>query len=106
MNSITSFRRSLRGALAGPRRAKEDRKSTRLNSSHDQISYAVFCLKKKKNTKPTSTPPSRLHPEHKTNQCVHALPHRSRMVPDPSASTLALYTQRPKEQRPRPAATV
>src|SRR2546428_6392672 len=27
---------------------KVDRKSTRLNSSHDQISYAVFCLKKKK----------------------------------------------------------
>src|SRR2546428_8475554 len=27
---------------------KPDRKSTRLNSSHDQISYAVFCLKKKK----------------------------------------------------------
>src|SRR5206468_12947240 len=27
-----------------------DRKSTRLNSSHDQISYAVFCLKKKKDT--------------------------------------------------------
>src|SRR5256886_5524353 len=26
-----------------------DRKSTRLNSSHSQISYAVFCLKKKKN---------------------------------------------------------
>src|SRR5256884_569312 len=33
-----------------------DRKSTRLNSSHGYISYAVFCLKKKKNTKqkPTS----------------------------------------------------
>src|SRR2546421_7820388 len=28
--------------------ASTDRKSTRLNSSHDQISYAVFCLKKKK----------------------------------------------------------
>src|SRR5687768_17986945 len=28
-----------------------DRKSTRLNSSHGYISYAVFCLKKKKNTK-------------------------------------------------------
>src|SRR2546427_8169352 len=27
-----------------------DRKSTRLNSSHSQISYAVFCLKKKKNS--------------------------------------------------------
>src|SRR5216683_4325998 len=31
-----------------PRAAPQDRKSTRLNSSHDQISYAVFCLKKKK----------------------------------------------------------
>src|SRR2546430_6428655 len=30
-------------------RLAEDRKSTRLNSSHSQISYAVFCLKKKKN---------------------------------------------------------
>src|SRR2546430_17561373 len=29
-------------------RLQEDRKSTRLNSSHSQISYAVFCLKKKK----------------------------------------------------------
>src|SRR2546421_5759049 len=29
-------------------RGRTDRKSTRLNSSHDQISYAVFCLKKKK----------------------------------------------------------
>src|SRR5450432_3268267 len=33
-----------RGLLYG----RKDRKSTRLNSSHDQISYAVFCLKKKK----------------------------------------------------------
>src|SRR2546421_5929871 len=30
-----------------------DRKSTRLNSSHDQISYAVFCLKKKKKKEET-----------------------------------------------------
>src|SRR5688572_32262071 len=35
-----------------PRSAlSSDRKSTRLNSSHSQISYAVFCLKKKKNKK-------------------------------------------------------
>src|SRR5206468_11730825 len=34
------------GPPADPRAG--DRKSTRLNSSHDQISYAVFCLKKKK----------------------------------------------------------
>src|SRR5438034_2991233 len=33
-----------------------DRKSTRLNSSHTVISYAVFCLKKKKNTSQTSEP--------------------------------------------------
>src|SRR3989449_4477308 len=32
------------------RRSCSDRKSTRLNSSHGYISYAVFCLKKKKNT--------------------------------------------------------
>src|SRR2546430_7778308 len=39
--------RSAEAALAS---AERDRKSTRLNSSHSQISYAVFCLKKKKNT--------------------------------------------------------
>src|SRR2546421_2270011 len=33
-----------------PPQVLQDRKSTRLNSSHDQISYAVFCLKKKKET--------------------------------------------------------
>src|SRR2546430_12826834 len=38
-------------------RAHADRKSTRLNSSHSQISYAVFCLKKKKkNTRVTLAP--------------------------------------------------
>src|SRR2546430_7445081 len=36
-------------AEALPQDARGDRKSTRLNSSHSQISYAVFCLKKKKN---------------------------------------------------------
>src|SRR3712207_7303241 len=39
-----------RGAAAHPEGGHEDRKSTRLNSSHANISYAVFCLKKKKNT--------------------------------------------------------
>src|SRR2546428_2348642 len=34
-------------ARASGRERASDRKSTRLNSSHDQISYAVFCLKKK-----------------------------------------------------------
>src|SRR6266566_7529401 len=45
------------GRLAG----FADRKSTRLNSSHLVISYAVFCLKKKRSAKKTtSTPPPRL----------------------------------------------
>src|SRR2546430_10972055 len=42
-----------RGAV---RNSSPDRKSTRLNSSHSQISYAVFCLKKKENTKQLSGP--------------------------------------------------
>src|SRR5690606_42019541 len=37
-----------RGLPCLARGAKQDRKSTRLNSSHVKISYAVFCLKKKK----------------------------------------------------------
>src|SRR2546430_9441533 len=37
-------------AAGTPEASKLDRKSTRLNSSHSQISYAVFCLKKKKHT--------------------------------------------------------
>src|SRR5437879_6969302 len=42
--------RADRAALRG-HRARQDRKSTRLNSSHRCISYAVFCLKKKKKKK-------------------------------------------------------
>src|SRR5690349_23948168 len=41
----------LRRSCTGPREL--DRKSTRLNSSHVEISYAVFCLKKKKQKKTT-----------------------------------------------------
>src|SRR2546427_6435143 len=37
-----------RQGVAGRKAHHADRKSTRLNSSHSQISYAVFCLKKKK----------------------------------------------------------
>src|SRR5258708_22168913 len=47
-------------------RAGGDRKSTRLNSSHQIISYAVFCLKKKKNTPLDvhhATTPIQLSPE-------------------------------------------
>src|SRR3712207_7137133 len=42
--------------------AEEDRKSTRLNSSHANISYAVFCLKKKKN--PSTRDRNSTHPNY------------------------------------------
>src|SRR2546430_9086281 len=48
------FRSGYRGSGFYPRDFSRDRKSTRLNSSHSQISYAVFCLKKKKAIDETS----------------------------------------------------
>src|SRR5690349_23784545 len=67
---LTQRRRSVRlrlAALVAPRRREcgsrsthnrpqSDRKSTRLNSSHVEISYAVFCLKKKKKKKKNTKP--------------------------------------------------
>src|SRR5947207_11432248 len=47
-----SFSKAIMDNIA-VREANEDRKSTRLNSSHTVISYAVFCLKKKKKTQET-----------------------------------------------------
>src|SRR2546430_9442139 len=44
------FSKRIDVVLFAMRLEKRDRKSTRLNSSHSQISYAVFCLKKKKKT--------------------------------------------------------
>src|SRR2546430_7477613 len=46
---------------------REDRKSTRLNSSHSQISYAVFCLKKKNQELAVSQHPA-LHDASSLNQ--------------------------------------
>src|SRR2546422_4558515 len=49
--------------LAVQTTGRGDRKSTRLNSSHGYISYAVFCLKKKKNTN------TKMKSEDKKNSC-------------------------------------
>src|SRR3712207_8428782 len=47
----------------GGQGVRQDRKSTRLNSSHANISYAVFCLKKKKRSpSPTSSPDATTSP--------------------------------------------
>src|SRR2546422_5043750 len=56
---------------------EEDRKSTRLNSSHGYISYAVFCLKKKKKT---SSPTRSLE----NPQQVHAGSPHSTIGPEPT----------------------
>src|SRR5688572_32730553 len=62
------------GATADMTEDEKDRKSTRLNSSHSQISYAVFCLKKKKkkiHTKPSQhNNKSTTHPPYPHN-CTH-----------------------------------
>src|SRR2546429_7406991 len=52
---IGSSLRNVDGQSGPHRSVHQDRKSTRLNSSHGYISYAVFCLKKKKTQKLTSS---------------------------------------------------
>src|SRR5207253_10094606 len=54
------------------RQIVEDRKSTRLNSSHVAISYAVFCLKKKTPSRVLCTP--RPHPQHPLKTLVRPRP--------------------------------
>src|SRR2546422_4682251 len=58
--------------------ALRDRKSTRLNSSHGYISYAVFCLKKKKKTTLTAR---LIHNQSTNRNSVPSLPHRSLDTP-------------------------
>src|SRR5207249_1978002 len=72
--------------VALPRAAREDRKSTRLNSSHVSISYAVFCLKKKNRLRPTHSY-TLLHfscsPDH---HALHSFPTRRSSDLTPSDS--------------------
>src|SRR2546429_102267 len=59
-------RRGRRRCCCGYKRhARTDRKSTRLNSSHGYISYAVFCLKKKNQSAAFSS--GKVRPNHETN---------------------------------------
>src|SRR5438034_5163414 len=66
---IHNFRVGAAG-LHQPQSKVQDRKSTRLNSSHTVISYAVFCLKKKKKKKP-STYEHTTKPHYKTTITTH-----------------------------------
>src|SRR5947208_9333524 len=59
--ALTASAQTITATLTGGGEREEDRKSTRLNSSHQIISYAVFCLKKKKQNRhgdPTVIGPS------------------------------------------------
>src|SRR5437764_9705012 len=62
-------------AGGGPAGDLRDRKSTRLNSSHRCISYAVFCLKKKKKHKVIPTPHGIIH--HDANRTHNTRQRRS-----------------------------
>src|SRR5438105_5833287 len=63
--------RSLHPADRLSDRPLQDRKSTRLNSSHEWISYAVFCLKKKKKTNNASIHATTIATYHIHNQHTH-----------------------------------
>src|SRR2546430_10911818 len=80
--TATRTRRPGQHRVAGPARARArregDRKSTRLNSSHSQISYAVFCLKKKKK-----------HPITSANR-IQPLPTRETLLTTSNPSSLQL----------------
>src|SRR2546430_13251153 len=66
---------------------RQDRKSTRLNSSHSQISYAVFCLKKKKRVSCNRS-------------CLLPLPPHTRNTPTTSAHPKAPITPAPRTPYP------
>src|SRR5258708_20211258 len=72
-------------ALAAVARHPRDRKSTRLNSSHQIISYAVFCLKKKKKTV-NFLPPDTSHPG--LIALTHLLAAKNAARPDVLAGTV------------------
>src|SRR6201992_2651876 len=71
------MRRSLENQLLAP--VSIDRKSTRLNSSHMSISYAVFCLKKKTTSSP-SPPATAAHSQHRARGRARSRRARHRYV--------------------------
>src|SRR5690348_17690108 len=62
-----SFPRQMFGQTLGAAFRAGDRKSTRLNSSHPSISYAVFCLKKKKSRNRSDSHSHQITPPTQTN---------------------------------------
>src|SRR3989440_8628215 len=71
------------GELGAVTVSTKDRKSTRLNSSHDQISYAVFCLKKKKHRYHRRTDDPDTHAQQGPGRTRRVPPARARPYPHP-----------------------
>src|SRR2546430_9456950 len=70
-----------------------DRKSTRLNSSHSQISYAVFCLKKKKKQKSSNKCRHRKDQNHIVTYTTHHIPMNA------TSSSMSSYYELLSESR-------
>src|SRR6266487_2568435 len=90
------WRRSRRPGTAAARRpGSRDRKSTRLNSSHPSISYAVFCLKKKKLRVPGgprgSRNPGRAVPRRRLHRALRGGPLRAATGEVPAADELLFF---------------
>src|SRR3712207_7698368 len=101
--SSTSFCETYRAETCRPGTG-QDRKSTRLNSSHANISYAVFCLKKK-NTRPDWIVfPLTNDSDQQLDRLLVALPFllvgSVVLFTDLSGSRLAALPQNPADQRP------
>src|SRR3712207_6851368 len=62
--------------LGGEHEGFKDRKSTRLNSSHANISYAVFCLKKKKKRSQTRCCPASTCSSSRSTHCTMSCPQQ------------------------------
>src|SRR2546422_1865437 len=93
-------------AVSTERKSSRDRKSTRLNSSHGYISYAVFCLKKKKTPSdaPDPVPDQRRTEDHtSTPEATPASRHQRRTgPPGPRRVPTDPCTTRPRDTRMRP----
>src|SRR5690348_17464195 len=86
--ALPVYRHSSRDILKG------DRKSTRLNSSHPSISYAVFCLKKKNIRRKTSRSYQNCRPHNQTTvrQSKNRDPQRAQRNPTDFAMTVAHHS--------------
>src|SRR3954465_1887115 len=98
--------------MTGVQTCALDRKSTRLNSSHTIISYAVFCLKKKESQQGRDAPglrraPRPHHPRHALRALAPAPPPPARPRPRPPSGPRGfpfffLITRAPREFSPFP----